>query len=412
MLMRQSRPTSSWLPWLIGALLIAAVLQFADLGGKSLWDDEVTTVTIANGDSVDDVYTAYRASERQPPLHYFLLHAWTRLAGTSDWAVRVPSALFSIASVVVLAWIGARVASRRVGLLAAYLLAISPCLLLFGSMARYYAQALFLVLLSTALLLEGMLREQGSHRTRAIWLGYVVATVAMLLTSYTNVVFFVAQVLVAAFLLRRAGARVARSVALSQAAVAGAFAMWVAVDFGRLVDFASSDRQFAIGGWKEAALAAVYPFYAWTLGGTIFPWHPAAIVAIVVLVPVASLGLARLAGGPPIGLTPVIILGTAIVLTLVSFQFFIRDLPFETLASRAIAGMPFLLLIVAAGIASLPRKTGAVALVALTAAAVFANVHFFQGRQFHNAAYALPSREVVATVVEQARPTRRVHRRP
>ena len=53
------------------------------------------------------------------------------------------------------------------------------------------------------------------------------------------------------FLLRRAGARVARSVALA-AAVAGAFAMWVAVDVGRLVDFASSDRQFAIG-WQHAA---------------------------------------------------------------------------------------------------------------------------------------------------------------
>ena len=408
---------SSSAVWLIMPLMIAATLQFADLGGKSLWDDEVTTVTIANNDSLGEVYSDYRLTERQPPLHYFLLHGWTRIAGASDWAVRVPSALFSIGSVLLLAWIGVRVAGRRVALLAAYLLAISPCLLLFGSMARYYSLALFLVLLSTAALLEALHRRQTSPGTRAVWALYVIASVAMLLTSYTNLVFFVAQVLLAAFLLGRAtGAPagdgdpadkrlVRRRAIVSQAAIAGSFAVWVAVDLGRLVDFAASDRQFAIGGWKETVLAGVYPFYAWTLGETIFPWHPAAILAIVVLVPVAALGLIRLATGPPRGRTPIIALATAVVLTLVSFQFFVRDLPFEALASRAIGGLPFLLLIVAAGLASLPRGARVAALVALTAAAGVAHLHYFQGRQFHNAAYALPTKEVVATVLDRAHPT-------
>lgn len=419
------RRLSSWRLWLIASVVIAAALQFADLGGKSLWDDEVTTVTIARNDSVEDVYTAYRASERQPPLHYLLLHGWTRLAGSSDWAVRVPSALFSIASVLLLGWIGVRVAGRRVGLLAAYLLAISPSLLLFGTMARYYAQALFLVLLSTALLVEAILRPQRSNRTRAVWLVYVVASVAMLLTSYTNAAFFVAQVVLVVFLLgsawtpsasrfdraqnedsEPADTRLARRRAVfALGAVMIAFALWIAVDFSRLADFAASDRQSAIGGWKEAVLAAVYPFYAWTLGGTIFPWHPAALVALAVILPAGAIGLVRLARSRPLGLVPIVALATSVVLTLVSFQFFIRDLPFETLANRAIGGMPFLLLVVAAGLASLRRRARVAALVALTGAACFANLHYFQGRQFHNAAYALPTKEVMATVVELGRAT-------
>jgi uncharacterized membrane protein len=408
--------------WLIAPLFIAAALQFADLGGKSLWDDEATTVAIANKGSLEDVYTAYRASERQPPLHYLVLHGWIRLAGASDWAVRVPSALYSVGSVLLLAWLGLRVAGPRVALLAAYLLAISPFLLLFGPMARYYSQALFLVLLSTALLLEALVRPQRSGRTRAVWFLYFVASVAMLLTSYINAVYFVAQVVLAAFLLNRARQRSAapfvrapsgnqepadvrllrRRAVLTQAAVAGAFAIWVAVDFDRLVDFASSDRQFAIGGGKEAALAAIYPFYAWTLGETIFPWHPAAILALVVLIPVAALGLARLATGPPSHRAPIIVLATGVLLMLASFQFFIRDLPFETFASRGIGGMPFLLLLVAAGLASLPRGYRVLALVALTAAVAVSDLHYFQGRQFHNAAYALPTKEAVATVRDLA----------
>ena len=416
----RSRLRSNWGLWLVVPLSIAAVLQFADLGGKSLWDDEVTTVTIATQDSLEDVYTAYRSSERQPPLHYLVLHGWTRVAGASDWAVRVPSALFSVASVLLVAWLGLRVAGRRVGFLAAYLLAISPFLLLFGPMARYYSQALFLVLLSMALLLEAARRPQRSGRTRALWFLYFVASVAMLLTSYTNAAFFVAQIVLAAFLLSRHPQPSAppafraqheddepvdvrllrRQAALSQAAVAGAFAIWVAVDFDRLVGFASSDRQFAIGGVKETALAAIYPLYAWTLGETIFPWHPAAIVALAIFIPAAGLGLVRLATGPPYHRAPIIALTTGLVLILVSFQFFVRDLPFETLASRGIGGMPFLVLLVAAGLASLPLRTTVLALVVLTAAVGVSDLHYFQGRQFHNATYALPTKEVVATVRE------------
>ncbi len=418
---RRPHLRSSWRLWLIGPLLIAAALQSADLGGKNLWDDEATTVTIANSDSLGDVYSAYRASERQPPLHYFLLHGWIRLAGSSDWAVRVPSAVFSVACVLLVAWLGSRVAGRRVGLFAAYLLAISPFLLLFGPMARYYSLTLFLVLLSTASLLEALVRPQGSGRTHALWFLYFVSSVAMLLTSYTNTVFFVAQVFIAAFVLGSASqpsapslrmpgpydpadVRVARRrAAISLAAVAGAFAIWVAIDFSRLADFAATDRQYAIGGWKEAALATLYPFYAWAFGETIFPWDPAAIAGLVVLVPVVALGLARLATGPRWRRVPIIALATGLVLMVVAFQFFVRDLPFEALTSRGIGGMPFFVLVVAAGLAALGRAWRVVALVALTAAAAVSNVHYFQGRQFHNPAYALPTKQVLATVLERAR---------
>jgi Dolichyl-phosphate-mannose-protein mannosyltransferase len=412
----QARPFSLWL---LGALLAAALLQFVDLGGKSLWDDEATTVTIANKGSLGEVYAAYRSSERQPPLHYFVLHGWTRIAGTSDWAVRIPSALFSVASVLLIAWLGWRVASRRVGLLAAYLLAISPFLVLFGPMARYYSMALFLVLLSTTLLLEALLRPQNGVRIRGVWSLYVVTSIAMLLTNYTNSAFFVAQILCAAFLLYRQSSSnvpvgdreradfrlVRRRAVISQVAIVFAFALWLAIDFGRLTDFATSSRQFAIGGWKEAALTALYPFYAWTLGETIFPWHPAALVALAVLVPVVLLGVAGLMTGPAQGWVPIIALATGVCLTVAVSQVFVRDLPFEALTSRAIGGMPFLLLVVAAGLSALPRAARVAALVALTSAAAFSDMHYFEGRQFHNAAYTLPTRNVVAMVRKRAEPT-------
>lgn len=113
---------------LLVPVLVAAGLQLRELGTKSLWIDEVLTVHVAEAPDLPTFFERHRASENQPPAHYLLLHGWIRLAGAGDAAVRVPSALFGVVSVAVLAWLGWLLAGIRAGILAALLLAVFPTL--------------------------------------------------------------------------------------------------------------------------------------------------------------------------------------------------------------------------------------------------------------------------------------------
>lgn len=392
-------------------VVLAAALQLADLDRKSLWDDEVRTVAVAGQPSLSALYDEYVQSERHPPLHYIVLHGWIRLAGDGDLAVRVPSALFSIGSVLLLGWLGLRILGRRAGLVAAYLLAVSPFLLLFGRMARYYSMALFLTLLSTVLLVEALSRPQGHRLARLAWLLYPPAAVAMLLTSYPNAAVFLAQLISGAIVVVAASrARAAGATSLwrrwvgAQLAVAAAFAAWIAIDFDRLLHLGTPARAAAVGGWRELALEAGYPLYAWTLGETIFPWHPAAAVALAVLSFIVPLGVGALVRNGVLGWVPLIAFATGMTLMLATYELFSRDLPFETLASRGIGVLPFLVLVVAAGVGRAPRRLAALAVVALTLASAVSAWNYFQGRAFHNAIYTVPTREVVAMIAAEARP--------
>ena len=86
-------------------LLIVAFLLFctriAGLDRQSLWFDEGYTLALANASSVHGflhTFGIFTTSEHLQPLYYSLIFLWSRFAGTSDFALRFPSVLFSVAS--------------------------------------------------------------------------------------------------------------------------------------------------------------------------------------------------------------------------------------------------------------------------------------------------------------------------
>lgn len=71
----------------------------------SLWYDEGYTLNLVDTHSLSQflqLFSNYTMSEHLQPLYYFLMYGWSRLAGDSDLAMRLPSALFSIASGLIL----------------------------------------------------------------------------------------------------------------------------------------------------------------------------------------------------------------------------------------------------------------------------------------------------------------------
>jgi mannosyltransferase len=123
---------------LIALTALAAALRLPTLGTQSLWLDEVLTGNLARG-SLGDLFHVVAQQEANPPLFYLLEWAWTRLAGTSEIALRLPSALFGIALVPVGYAIGKRLAGERAAVALAALVAVHPLLVYYSQEARGYS---------------------------------------------------------------------------------------------------------------------------------------------------------------------------------------------------------------------------------------------------------------------------------
>ena len=83
-------------------------------------------------------------------LYYGLAWLWTRLFGTGEVGIRSLSALAGTATIVVVYLAGRELLSRRAGLIAAAIVAVSPAMIWFSQDARAYALVFLLVSLSSS----------------------------------------------------------------------------------------------------------------------------------------------------------------------------------------------------------------------------------------------------------------------
>jgi uncharacterized membrane protein len=81
-------------------LLAAAGLRFHDLGGLSLWYDEVVSMTLARSPGpVELLRRLDTLDATRAPLHPLLLQGWLALLGESDAAGRAFSAVCGVLTV-------------------------------------------------------------------------------------------------------------------------------------------------------------------------------------------------------------------------------------------------------------------------------------------------------------------------
>jgi len=174
--------------WLLLALLTiaAAWLRLAHLGSKSLWLDEGATVTLARTSWSHFAWVWWHGEANLQTVYFLLMRAWV-LGGQSETWLRLPSALFGIASVPMLYIVGRKLAPAGAALAAAALLAFSPAHVYYSQEARSYSLTIFLVLLSSYYFVRSV--EHGQPRDWLRW------TVVGILAFYSHD--FAALVLVA-----------------------------------------------------------------------------------------------------------------------------------------------------------------------------------------------------------------------
>ena len=105
--------------------VLALVLGFVGITDWSIWMDEAATI-LGSDRSVADMVRMFRTEEILLAPYYLFMHVWITIAGTSELALRAPSALGVAAAAGLTAMIGKRLYSPTVGVLAGVLLAVAP----------------------------------------------------------------------------------------------------------------------------------------------------------------------------------------------------------------------------------------------------------------------------------------------
>jgi len=156
---------SRW-PWAIVIALTLGVfaLYTRTLGQQSLWFDEGLSIIFAARPLPQLLQTLIR-EDLHPPLYYLLLHFWMTLAGNSEWAVRLPSAMAAVLlvplafAVIREVW-GVEEDRERgwawSGTAAATWIAASPFIAFYAQETRMYSLAAMLTLATTWAFLKAL----------------------------------------------------------------------------------------------------------------------------------------------------------------------------------------------------------------------------------------------------------------
>ena len=173
---------------LLGVLALAAAARLHWIGLGSLDIDEAFTVWVARH-PVADIWTVLARLDDHPPLYYVTLHGWIRIFGDGVVALRTPSVLSGLLTVVLAYTLGRIVGGRPLGLLTAFLVALAPDLVAWSQESRMYALET-LALVAAMVALARLLVDGG--RSWAAWAAYVGGTAGAMWTDYTAALFPVA----------------------------------------------------------------------------------------------------------------------------------------------------------------------------------------------------------------------------
>lgn len=124
----------------VAVVTVAGLLaRVYGLAGRQLPTDEAITLAFVQQFSVLELVTQLPVLQPHFPTYYLVLDAWLSLVGVTATNARVLSAIAGILTIPVIYWLGTELHSRRAGLLAATLCAISPYHIALSQVIRMYA---------------------------------------------------------------------------------------------------------------------------------------------------------------------------------------------------------------------------------------------------------------------------------
>ncbi len=171
---------------LVIVLLLGFALRLYRLGAANIWWDEAFSLWMANKPLPDMLVAT--AFDTHPPLYMALLHGWLQVAGDSEFAARLLSAIIGTLTVALLYPLGRRLVGARGATFGTLLLALSPFHVWWSQEIRMYALSALWATLAMVMLV----RQMGPGRSPGGWIAYTLAVVAAISTMYLSVLVILA----------------------------------------------------------------------------------------------------------------------------------------------------------------------------------------------------------------------------
>lgn len=173
-------PLALRLPWRRFAAaavgVVAGLIAVIGAGNPSYWGDEAASVLSAGRD-LPSLMQLLGHTDAVHGAYYLFLHFWMGIAGTSEAAVRFPSAVAVGLAATGTVALGRRLIGLRLGIFAGLIFAILPTVTRMGAEARSYALAIAAAVWVTVWFVELTRREETR---RHVWVLFGVAAAASL----------------------------------------------------------------------------------------------------------------------------------------------------------------------------------------------------------------------------------------
>jgi len=371
------------------ALLIQSVLLFSHPGLLPMWGDELFTLRAVREPLAEMFETLRR--DIHPPLYFLASRYWIALPFTEDPVsrLRLLSALFAWAASAYALWFLLPKLSPRGGWWFCGLLALSPCLTLYGRMARSYSLQVLLSLVA----IHQLLRLLENPEDRHAGAGFGLAASLVLYTHYAPGV----SIAVAGSLALLVRTRSLRPLVLPNAVMLLAYSPWLASlisaagtwgnksDFYHVTGGAASEQLVKLGYWSVSFLF-----------GESIPWW-LFLIEIPLGFAVAWLAWRGLPGAgkwrAPLAI--IALLGYLSVSRWVTYPF---------IPARMLFVLPFFYLLLACGVEQRPIA-GRWILSAMLVASALGLWSYFRVEDFLNWGYAVPYPEISRQIISGGQPS-------
>jgi 4-amino-4-deoxy-L-arabinose transferase-like glycosyltransferase len=338
--------------WLGLILTLASVLRLAQLGGQGLWSDECLTANWA-GLPWGQIGAAVQA-DNNAPLFFYLEKLSLALFGNGEAALRLLPALVGIVTVGLIYWVGRTLLSARAGLLAAFLLAISPMHVYYSREGRNY------VLLGLLCLLVAALGDAVRVRPSPARVTALSLLCAAILYTHPIGAFYVAGILAAVAFVPPAPRRSTLALATAACVAAVAFLPWLPRVVAQAARVDSSFHWAARGWHRDFPWQLVRSFASLTHGSlapvrsSVSDLIPSAWAGLVLVLLLVTAGLR---GGDRAARNRVVCWATAVVLPLAAlFLYSWARSPVYVVGRIDSPLAPLFMLLVAAAAEGLPAS--------------------------------------------------------
>ena len=389
--MTRIRKGLSWLGShpLAVCLPIQAALLFSNLALLPAWGDEGFTLAVVP-ESLARIASLV-SRDIHPPLYYFLLHWWMRLPlpGVEIVRARAFSAVCLLLATVIVyrLWVERR-ETPAAGRWFLALWTLSPCLLLYGRMARSYSMQLAVA----SIALYAGLRFLDEPRRRLRQLACAAGIAALLYTHYMPGMAVAGAIAAIAVwrALRQRDAGFVRGLAAVSAIALVLYTPWLLVLRNALASWGSHDEFYSLASTRagDQILKVVYWFGSFAFGETM----PVAVViaALAVALPVGWLLWRGLRSAPEW-------LPLAAAAAVIGFLGATRWVTYPFMPARMLFSFPFFLLLLVRGRERWPRA-GAAACTAMALMALVSITSYYRKADFLNKGYAAPFDQMAALV--------------